>query len=189
MFSSPATVQTSGVSRPLDWGIYQPTKQVIFDYSGVNEHSVPETGRNAVFGDMTLAGDEEVTFTDSQVFNVEDFGVASVPADIGCNFRTTVRGAGVHSQTLTLADSSSNILWSTEDGKCSSDSMYLDSGESYTLQFTSTSNNLGLLGFFAVIIVIIFCGFFLRYGFSQNYKGRSNLLRLRIKHERRGDQI
>jgi hypothetical protein len=48
---------------------------------------------------------------------------------------------------------------------------------------------LGLLGFFAVIIVIIFCGFFLRYGFSQNYKGRSNLLRLRIKHERRGDQI
>ena len=48
---------------------------------------------------------------------------------------------------------------------------------------------LGLLGFFAVIIVIIFCGFFLRYGFSQNYKGRSNLLKLRIKHERRGDQI
>lgn len=48
---------------------------------------------------------------------------------------------------------------------------------------------LGLLGFFAVIIVIIFCGFFLRYGFSRNYKGRSNLLRLRIKHERRGDQI
>ena len=48
---------------------------------------------------------------------------------------------------------------------------------------------LGLLGFFAVIIVIIFCGFFLRYGFSANYTGRSNLLRLRIKHERRGDQI
>ncbi len=48
---------------------------------------------------------------------------------------------------------------------------------------------LGLLGFFAVIIVIIFCGFFLRYGFSAKYTGRSNLLRLRIKHERRGDQI
>jgi|TARA_B110000263_G_scaffold245009_1_gene253926 hypothetical protein len=48
---------------------------------------------------------------------------------------------------------------------------------------------LGLLGFFAVIIVIIFCGFFLRYGFSANYTGRSNLLKLRMKHERRGDQI
>ena len=34
--------------------------------------------------------------------------------------------------------------------------------------------------FFAVIIVIIFCGFFLRYGFSANYTGRSNLLRLEL---------
>ena len=48
---------------------------------------------------------------------------------------------------------------------------------------------LGLLGFGAVIIVIVFCGFFLRYGFSRHYKGRSNLLRLRIKHLRRGDQL
>ena len=48
---------------------------------------------------------------------------------------------------------------------------------------------LGLLGFAAVIIVILFCGLFLRYGFSRHYVGRSNLLRLRIKHLRRGDQI
>ena len=48
---------------------------------------------------------------------------------------------------------------------------------------------LGLLGFGAVILVIVFCGFFLRYGFSRHYEGRSNLLRLRIKHLRRGDQL
>lgn len=48
---------------------------------------------------------------------------------------------------------------------------------------------LGLLGFGAVILVIIFCGFFLRYGFSRHYEGRSNLLRLRMKHLRRGDQL
>ena len=47
---------------------------------------------------------------------------------------------------------------------------------------------LGLLGFGAVISVIIFCGLFLRYGFSTSYKGRSNLLRLRYKINRRGDQ-
>ena len=47
---------------------------------------------------------------------------------------------------------------------------------------------LGLLGFGAVIAVIIFCGFMLRYGFSTSYKGRSNLLRLRYKVNRRGDQ-
>jgi len=48
---------------------------------------------------------------------------------------------------------------------------------------------LGLLGFGAVFLVIIFCGFFLRYGFSRHYSGRSNLLKLRIKHLRRGDQV
>jgi len=47
---------------------------------------------------------------------------------------------------------------------------------------------LGLLGFGAVIAVIIFCGLVLRYGFSTSYKGRSNLLRLRYKVNRRGDQ-
>lgn len=47
---------------------------------------------------------------------------------------------------------------------------------------------LGLLGFNAVIMVIVFCGFMLRYGFSTSYEGRSNLLRLRYKQMRRGDQ-
>jgi len=48
---------------------------------------------------------------------------------------------------------------------------------------------LGLLGFAAVILVILFCGLFLRYGFSRHYVGRSNLLKLRIKHLKRGDQL
>ena len=47
---------------------------------------------------------------------------------------------------------------------------------------------LGLLGFGAVIIVIIFSGLLLRYGFSTSYKGRSNVLRLRYKLMQRGDQ-
>ena len=47
---------------------------------------------------------------------------------------------------------------------------------------------LGLLGFLSVILVIIFAGLLLRYGFSTSYKGRSNLLRLRYKINRRGDQ-
>ena len=47
---------------------------------------------------------------------------------------------------------------------------------------------LGLLGFNAVIMVILFCGLMLRYGFSTSYTGRSNLLKLRYKQMRRGDQ-
>ena len=47
---------------------------------------------------------------------------------------------------------------------------------------------LGLLGFGAVIVVIIFAGFMLRYSFSTSYSGRTNQLRLRYKLMRRGDQ-
>ena len=47
---------------------------------------------------------------------------------------------------------------------------------------------LGLLGFLSVIIVIVFSGLLLRYGFSSSYTGRSNQLRLRYKIRRRGDQ-
>ena len=47
---------------------------------------------------------------------------------------------------------------------------------------------LGLLGFGAVIVVIVFAGFLLRYGFSTSYQGRSNQLRLRYHLNRRGDQ-
>ena len=127
----------------VDWGIYQPTKQKIIDYSGANQHSVPEIGRNSALGDMSYTGlttDSEIIHTDTLVFNVEDFGIDKVPADIGCNFRTTVRGAGIHSQLLTLIDSNNDVLWSTEDGSCSSTAMYLDAGESYTLEFTTISN-------------------------------------------------
>jgi len=47
---------------------------------------------------------------------------------------------------------------------------------------------LGLLGFGAVLAVVLFAGLLLRYGFSTSYKGRSNQLRLRYKLMRRGDQ-
>ncbi len=47
---------------------------------------------------------------------------------------------------------------------------------------------LGLLGFGAVLAVILFAGLMLRYSFSTSYKGRSNQLRLRYKIRRRGDQ-
>lgn len=47
---------------------------------------------------------------------------------------------------------------------------------------------LGLLGFGAVILVIIFAGLMLRYTFSTSYSGRTNQLRLRYKLMRRGDQ-
>ena len=104
---------------------------------------MPEIGRNGAFGEIIYTGNEnleEVIITETLVFNVEDFGIDRLPADIGCNFRTTVRDAGTHSQTLSLSDSNNQLLWSTEGGSCSTTTMYLDAGKSYTLQFITTSN-------------------------------------------------
>ena len=73
-------------------------------------------------------------------FEVEDLGVSEVPADIGCLFRTTVRGAGTHSQSLILTDSSGTEIWSTEG--CVSDTMYLDAGSTYSVSYTTTSQGI-----------------------------------------------
>ena len=40
----------------------------------------------------------EITYEVSMTFEVENLGVSEVPTDIGCLFRTTVRGVGVHSR-------------------------------------------------------------------------------------------
>ena len=55
----------------------------------------------------------------------------------GCLFRTSVRSAGTHSQSLVLTDSAGSELWRT-DG-CISESIYLDSGQSYAVDFQTTS--------------------------------------------------
>jgi len=125
------------------WGIYQPTKFKIIDFNGDNGHSDSTMGRNAAEDRTAFFGMEdgsEVMYSSSFTFEVEDLGVSEVPTDIGCLFRTSVRSAGTHSQSLVLTDSAGSEIWST-DG-CVSDSIYLDSGQTYTVDFQTTSQGI-----------------------------------------------
>jgi len=125
------------------WGIYQPTKFKIIDFNGDNGHADSETGRNSAEDRASFFGLEdgsELVYSSSFTFEVEDLGVSEVPTDIGCLFRTSVRSAGTHSQSLVLTDSAGSELWRT-DG-CISESIYLDSGQSYTIDFQTTSQGI-----------------------------------------------
>ena len=141
-----------------DWGIYQPTKEIILDFAGDNGHADKDTGRNAGGMDMTYDGNSDGSafeVTESRSFEVEDLGVSSIPADIGCSFRTSVRNAGTHSVEVTLHDSAGNLLWQNADGTCESTTMYLDSGNTYTIAFSANSEGVNdsvtmIAGFSAV---------------------------------------
>jgi len=126
----------------LDWGIYQPTKTTIIDFSDINGHAVAQTSRNYGGGEFNYTGlddDSPIEITESRTFSVENLGVGSVPADVGCNFRTTVRGAGTHAQSISLTDSSGQLLWENEGDTCDSTTMYLTSGQTYTITFVTSS--------------------------------------------------
>ena len=132
-----------------DWGIHQPTKKTLIDFAGDNGHADSEIGRNAGGSTVTYLGNSDesiIAVSDSSTFEVEDLGVSRVPADVGCSFRTvysdtgdSARNMGVHSQSISLLDSSGSILWENEGGTCESTEIYLSAGASYTVSFSFTS--------------------------------------------------
>jgi len=126
----------------LNWGLYQPTRSTILDFNGVNGHADLQTSRNYGGGEVTYEGNadsSDIVISETRTFSVEDLGIASVPVDLGCNFRTTVRNAGSHTQSLNLADSAGNTLWENDGTECESTTLYLDSGQTYSVTFVTTS--------------------------------------------------
>jgi Fe-S oxidoreductase len=117
----------------------------LIDYSGANGHADSSIGRNAAegsssyFGDSSLAG---FSYDESSTFEVEDLGISSVPVDVGCLFRTTVRGAGEHTQNLVMSDSNGDIVWENDGGSCETGTVYVDSGSTYTISFSVTSTGI-----------------------------------------------
>ena len=129
-------------SNWVNWGIYQPTRSAIIDFSGANEHADIQTSRNIGANEITYDGNADgssIEISESIQFSVEDLGLSSVPTDIGCNFRTTVRGTGTHAQSLTLTDDAGETVWSNSGTTCDSGVIHLDAGASYTVTFTTSS--------------------------------------------------
>lgn len=124
-----------------NWGIYQPTQSVIIDFEGFNGHADVNSGRNAAGEAFEYDGNSdssEISDTLTDVMHIEDLGLSSVFVDIGCNFRTTVRSAGTHTQDLTISNDAGKVLWST-DGECDSTTLKLAPGN-YHLEYSVTSS-------------------------------------------------
>ena len=122
-----------------NWGIYQPTQRLIIDFEGFNDHSFD--GKNSGGESDEYIGTNDGTSISkswSDVIEIEDLGVSSVFVDVGCNFRTTERGAGTHTQDLTLSNDAGNILW-TAEGSCDSTTIKLAPGI-YSLDYQVTSS-------------------------------------------------
>ena len=122
-----------------NWGIYQPTQRLIIDFEGFNDHSFD--GKNSGGESDEYIGTNDGTSISkswSDVIEIEDLGVSSVFVDVGCNFRTTERGAGTHTQELTLSNDAGNILW-TAEGSCDSATVKLAPGI-YRLDYQVTSS-------------------------------------------------
>ena len=121
-----------------NWGIYQPTQRLIIDFEGFNDHSFDGKNSGGESGEYigTIDG-TSVSKSWSDVIEIEDMGVSSVFVDVGCNFRTTERGAGTHTQDLTLSNDAGNILWKAE-GSCDSTTLKLAPGV-YRLDYQVTS--------------------------------------------------
>ena len=129
-------------SHWVSWGLYQPTRSSIIDFSGVNGHADIQTSRNIGSNEIIYEGLEDsgpIQISETIQFTIEDLGVAKVPTDVGCNFRTTVRNAGEHSQTLILTDDAGSTIWRNIGTTCDSETIYLDSGRSYSISFTTNS--------------------------------------------------
>ena len=125
------------------WSIFQPTQNIVIDFEGVNGHLDKETGRNAAGADFSYMGNSdytEISDTWSDTMYIEDLGVSTVFVDIGCNFRTTVRNAGTHQQTLTLSDEAGEEIWKT-DGECESTTLKLSTDASYNLEYSVHSED------------------------------------------------
>ncbi len=163
-------------------------------------------GASAGYENMVANGDEETTLTHtSEGKNPTDrawsFTWTAPVADSG-DVIFWIAANSVNGNGNNAGDSWNRFSFPVSEGNASGvytestgdgQGVNLDSGghdvDIHKMGAKFRAHWLGLLGFGAVILVIIFCGFFLRYGFSRHYEGRSNLLRLRMKHLRRGDQL
>ena len=124
-----------------NWGVFQPTQKVMIDFEGVNGHQNIENGVNAAGNDLEYNGNPSMSIITKEwndTMYIEDLGVSTVFVDVGCNFRTTVRSAGVHTQNLEIIDENGDSIWSTE-GSCDSTTLKLASGSSYKLEYRVTS--------------------------------------------------
>ena len=123
-------------SQFLNWGIYQPVQADLIDFSGSNGHVDTNSGRNGIAHEWNESGNDvngEVPISDSWNIQIEDFGLKTVYVDFACNERSSEWGIGTGSGTLTVTDSSGDVV---SEGDCANNMMKLKPGD-YGVAFST----------------------------------------------------
>ncbi|MBI32210.1 MAG: hypothetical protein CMB72_06530 [Euryarchaeota archaeon] len=130
-----------------NWGIFQPTQSHIIDFNNANNHVDSTSGRNGLFNESIHPGSSDgsaVVHSYSGVMQVPNLGVDTLFVDVTCNARTTIRGSGEHTISLIVKDASGATLTSLDS--CTTESMKLSSGTSYSLDYTISTVGLNETG-------------------------------------------
>ena len=130
-----------------NWGIYQPTQELVIDFNGANNHVDTDSGRNGLFSASEYPGSNDgtsVMFTYSGTMNVPNLGVDILQVDVGCNIRTTIRNVGEHTISLIVKDITGAVI--TEMDACTAQTLKLASGADYMLDYSVETTGLNDTG-------------------------------------------
>ena len=130
-----------------NWGIFQPTQSQIIDFNNANNHVDSTSGRNGLFNASIHPGSSDgsaVVHSYSGIMQVPNLGIDTLFVDVTCNARTTIRGSGVHTISVVVKDVSGAILTSMDS--CTTQSLKLSSGTSYSLDYSISTIGLDETG-------------------------------------------
>ena len=138
----------------LDWQIFQPAREVIYDFADVNNHQQPDQGINAASVIGNFSGEEgfavDGTFSiteDSTHFpDGHHVSVATIPLDAACSYRAEERKIGeaktadMLSSTLTIKDADGATVGAASFDDCAGAEMVELPVGTYTYTFTVTAS-------------------------------------------------
>ena len=116
----------------LDWQIFQPSREVIYDFTDVNNHQQPDQGINsaAVVGNFSggegflVEGNFSITEDSTAFPDGHHVSVQTIPLDAACSYRAEERKIGeaktgdMLSSTLTIKDADGSTVRAASFDDC-----------------------------------------------------------------------
>ncbi len=138
----------------LDWQIFQPAREVIYDFADANNHQQPDQGINAasVIGNFSggegfaVDGTFSITEDSTHFPDGHHVSVATIPLDAACSYRAEERKIGeaktadMLSSTLTVKDADGATVSAASFDDCAGAEMAELPVGTYTYTFTVTAS-------------------------------------------------
>lgn len=125
----------------LQWGIYQPTREVLIDFADANEHQQPEIGLNAVVGANDFTGTSGTSLSGTMTIE-STYGLDTYVVDLACDYRASERKidgvstADFMTASLSLVNSAGTQV--TSIAGCAATTIEIPAGD-YDWAFSVTS--------------------------------------------------